>query len=244
MEGATTAIGCNVSGGSLGFDHITTSPFNVDILAATFPDVYYYFYTGNSATSTTCLGFYHLTAGVGVTQFQEDLTTHFISISPVVGSTTATTTFFGADIYINPDDYDSDMYLSFRFDNQTNSFAGGSALDSFNTAFSDIQIPVVSGLNSGSYYRGRNIYSGKVDANYTLNTNWISEIEYEYLSELIESSDVYILKYYPQKTIQYLPVPIIITDTNYEIKTAIRDQLFNVTMNYKMSVDTPMQGGQ
>jgi hypothetical protein len=106
------------------------------------------------------------------------------------------------------------------------------------------EIPFGDFLNVGGvYYRGQNIYSGKIQENYIVNTNWVSEVEYEYLSELVESSDAYIMV---KRNDQYLPypVPIIITDTNYEIKTALRDQLFNMTMNYKMSVDTPMQGGQ
>ena len=97
--------------------------------------------------------------------------------------------------------------------------------------------------NGGYYYRGQNIYSGKINENYTANTNWISEIEYKYLSELMESSDVYLIDKYDGQYNPY-PIPIIITDTNYEIKTSIRDQIFNLTMNYKMSFDTPMQAGQ
>jgi hypothetical protein len=97
--------------------------------------------------------------------------------------------------------------------------------------------------NGGIYYRGQNIYSGKVNENYTANTNWISETEYSYLSEMFESSDVYILEKYDGQYLPY-PIPIIITDTNYEIKTSIRDQIFNLTINYKMSFDTPMQAGQ
>lgn len=97
--------------------------------------------------------------------------------------------------------------------------------------------------NGGLYYRGQNIFSGKVSENYTVNTNWISEIEYSYLSEMFQSSDVYVLEKYDGQYLPY-PIPIIITDTNYEIKTSVRDQIFNLTINYKMSFDTPMQSGQ
>lgn len=89
-------------------------------------------------------------------------------------------------------------------------------------------------------YRGKTVMSGNVQKSYVANTNWISEVEYEFLAELVESPEVYVMEYYPQNS-SYLPVPIIITDTSYEIKTAVRDSIFNLTINYKMAVDTPMQ---
>jgi hypothetical protein len=82
--------------------------------------------------------------------------------------------------------------------------------------------------------------SGNVQKSFVANTNWITEVEYEFLAELVESPEVYVMEYYPQNS-SYLPVPIIITDTSYEIKTSVRDSIFNLTINYKMAVDTPMQ---
>jgi hypothetical protein len=89
-------------------------------------------------------------------------------------------------------------------------------------------------------YRGRSVMSGNVQKSFVANTNWITEVEYEFLAELVESPEVYVMEYYPQNS-SYLPVPIIITDTSYEIKTSVRDSIFNLTINYKMAVDTPMQ---
>ena len=83
--------------------------------------------------------------------------------------------------------------------------------------------------------------SGNVEKTLTANTNWISETEYEFLSELIESPEVYIMKSYAPLGASYSPVAVVITDTSYEIKTAVRDSIFNLTINYKMAVDTPMQ---
>lgn len=105
------------------------------------------------------------------------------------------------------------------------------------------EIPWGNFINTNGFYRGRNIYGGKVEKSYTLNTNWITETEYSYLSDLMESSDVYILEFYPQLN-KWLPVPIIITDTTYELKTAFRDEIFNLTLNYIESVETPLQNGQ
>ena len=82
--------------------------------------------------------------------------------------------------------------------------------------------------------RGRTVIASNVEEEHSLNSNWISETEYEWLNELIQSNDVYILeKYIPGAEQEYYPVPIIITDTSYEFKTAYRDQIFNLTINYR-----------
>jgi len=85
--------------------------------------------------------------------FQSTTTTRFISITPATASTTATTTTIGAEVYINPDDFESGTYLSMSFTSQTLSLTGGSALDAFNSATGrgeDIQLPLVSGYNNVS----------------------------------------------------------------------------------------------
>ena len=93
----------------------------------------------------------------------------------------------------------------------------------------------------GIGFRGRTVMSGNIQKTFTANTNWISETEYEFLSELVESPEVYIMKYYATSGSAFDPVAVVITDTSYEIKTAVRDSIFNLTINYKMAVDTPMQ---
>lgn len=92
------------------------------------------------------------------------------------------------------------------------------------------------------FFRGRNIYGGKVNSNFTCNTNWISESQYEYLSDMVESSDVYIFTPTLEQSLK--PIPIIINDTSYELKTSIRDQIFNLTINYTIAYDNKMQSGQ
>jgi hypothetical protein len=90
--------------------------------------------------------------------------------------------------------------------------------------------------------RGMRVISERIEEEYTLNSNWITEIEFEWLSELIESTDVYILeKWIPDAEQTYYPVPIMITDTSYEYKTAIRDKIFNLTINYKLANLKPSQ---
>jgi hypothetical protein len=97
---------------------------------------------------------------------------------------------------------------------------------------------ITNGNIKGS--RGDTLISSEVDVEFTLNSNWISEVEFEWLSELIESNDVYILESYIGESKPY-PVPIIITDTNYEYKTAYRDQIFNLTLNYRYAAQKGIQ---
>ncbi len=89
--------------------------------------------------------------------------------------------------------------------------------------------------------RGTRVISSKIEEQYTLNSNWLSETEYEWLSELIESTDVYIMKSISTLSDNLYPVPIIITDTSYEFKTFNRDQIFNLTINYKLANEKPSQ---
>jgi hypothetical protein len=89
--------------------------------------------------------------------------------------------------------------------------------------------------------RGSRVISSKIEEQYSLNSNWLSETEYEWLSELIESTDVYIMKKVRTLSDNLYPIPIIITDTSYEFKTFNRDQIFNLTINYKLANDKPSQ---
>ena len=89
--------------------------------------------------------------------------------------------------------------------------------------------------------RGNKIISIKVEEEFSLNSNWITEIEYEWLSEMVESNDVYIRGFLEIEPDETPWVPIIITDTSYEFKTFNRDQIFNLTINYKLANDKPTQ---
>ncbi len=89
-------------------------------------------------------------------------------------------------------------------------------------------------------FRGNKIISLKIEEEYTVNSNWITEIEYEWLSELISSQDVYVKEFVPTSDDFYY-LPIIITDTRYEFKSAFDEQIFNLTINYKLANDKPAQ---
>lgn len=76
--------------------------------------------------------------------------------------------------------------------------------------------------------RGSTVFSTEVEETFTMNTDWISEKECAWLEELITSPDVYILDGTNK-------IPIVITDTKYDNKTALRDRIFNLTVNYKLA---------
>ena len=96
-----------------------------------------------------------------------------------------------------------------------------------------------------SKQRGSSVLSSSVNDTYSLNSDWISEDYYSYLSQLITSPEVYI--FYDTYTeidgsvLTSVNIPIIITDTNYSYKTTFRDKLFNLTLNYKLAYDTTLQ---
>lgn len=102
------------------------------------------------------------------------------------------------------------------------------------------EVPYGDMMARGWGYRGQSVMSGKTQENYTANTNWLTESEYRVLSELVRSPEVYVMVYRPSDS-TYYPTPVIITDTSYEVKTSNRDQIFNLTINYKMAIDTPIQ---
>jgi len=89
--------------------------------------------------------------------------------------------------------------------------------------------------NYGIGERGQTTLAQDVQHTFSLNSNWISEEDYAYLEELISSPNVYIVESNGGLT------PINITDTSYQIKTQLRDKLFNLTINYKLSYGINIQ---
>lgn len=81
--------------------------------------------------------------------------------------------------------------------------------------------------------RGYTTLHQNIDYTYSLNSDWISEYDYSYLEELITSPNIYI-QMFDETNSPYL-LPINITDTSYQLKTQLRDKLFNLTINYKYS---------
>jgi hypothetical protein len=84
--------------------------------------------------------------------------------------------------------------------------------------------------------RGKNLLAQKAEIKMTMNSNWITEKDATWLEELLTSPEVYLLN-----TTNSTKLPIIITDTTYEVKTALRNQVFNLVLNYKFAYDINLQ---
>lgn len=83
--------------------------------------------------------------------------------------------------------------------------------------------------------RGTSILSQKVEESYQLSTNWLTQYDYQYYSELLTSPEVYIIddmgRYYP----------VIVVDSSYEYKTTLRDKLFNLVINVRNAYQINLQ---
>jgi hypothetical protein len=93
--------------------------------------------------------------------------------------------------------------------------------------------------------RGRTIFATKAEENYTIQSNWITDDEAKWLEELMTSPEVYIIgndseQFYSQPSTAY-KLPIIVTQNNYEVKTTMRDKMFNFILTYKMAYNTNLQ---
>ena len=98
---------------------------------------------------------------------------------------------------------------------------------------------------SVSKLRGQAILSTDVQETFTLNSDWITEDAYAYLQQLVTSPEAYIFyDSYTQidgTTLTAVNIPIMITDTSYTYKTRNRENIFNLTINYKYAYSTKIQ---
>jgi len=83
--------------------------------------------------------------------------------------------------------------------------------------------------------RGSTVLSQKVEESFTLNTNWMSEYDYTYFSDILTSPDVYIIDDNGYK------YPILITDSSYDYKTHLREKLFNLSISVKNAYQVNLQ---
>lgn len=83
--------------------------------------------------------------------------------------------------------------------------------------------------------RGKTVLSQKAEERMVINSNWITENDAIWLEELLTSPDAYVL------TTNMTKLPIIITDNSYEVKTYLRNQVFNLVLNYKFAYDINLQ---
>ena len=83
--------------------------------------------------------------------------------------------------------------------------------------------------------RERTVLSNKITEQHLVNSDWIDENTYYWLKDLVSSIDVY----YSNDVNN--PVPIMIIDSNFEIKTTNRNRIFNLLLTYEHSVQYGVQ---
>jgi len=93
--------------------------------------------------------------------------------------------------------------------------------------------------------RGRTIFATKAEEQYTIQSNWITDNEAKWLEELMTSPEVYIIgnddeTLYSSSSTAY-KLPIIVTQNSYEVKTTMRDKMFNFVLTYKMAYNLNLQ---
>jgi len=91
--------------------------------------------------------------------------------------------------------------------------------------------------------RGKNILAQRAELKMTINSNWITEKESAWLEELITSPEVYVLGNSSNLNTAATgyKLPIVVTDNNYEVKTYLRNQVFNLQLNFKYAYDLNLQ---
>lgn len=82
--------------------------------------------------------------------------------------------------------------------------------------------------------RGQTVYAVKSDDLYTINSNWISEYEAEFLENCITSPEVFML-------VDKQKFPVIIENNSYEIQTYMRSGLIRVSLDVRMAFNKRIQ---
>jgi hypothetical protein len=101
--------------------------------------------------------------------------------------------------------------------------------------------------NSGIYggYTNFSKYNAQVDYNkeFTVSSDWLTDEEFEWLAQMVRSPRLWLRKAFntDEGVIDYL-VPILVTDTAYNVWKRDFDQLHTLTMTYKFTFDesTPL----
>jgi len=105
----------------------------------------------------------------------QDLNTRFITVAPTASSTVSTSTpvTVGGMVYISENDYIPNVTtVKLFFYNQTAALGMGFALEAFEQAYGDIEIPVTnSGYFHASTTKTFNISTGKINATYQIVNN-------------------------------------------------------------------------
>ena len=101
------------------------------------------------------------------------------------------------------------------------------------------------GTNTGIYggYTNFSKYNAQVDYNkeFTVSSDWLTDAEFEWLAEMVRSPRLWLRKAFQtdEGVVEYL-VPILVTDTSFNVWKRDFDQLHTLTMTYKYTFDEAM----
>jgi hypothetical protein len=99
--------------------------------------------------------------------------------------------------------------------------------------------------NSGIYggYTNFSKYNAQVDYNkeFTVSSDWLTDEEFEWLAQMVRSPRLWLRKAFntDEGVVDYL-VPILVTDTSYNVWKRDFDQLHTLTITYKFTFDEAM----
>jgi hypothetical protein len=99
--------------------------------------------------------------------------------------------------------------------------------------------------NSGIYggYTNFSKYNAQVDYNkeFTVSSDWLTDEEFEWLAQMVRSPRLWLRKAFntDEGVVDYL-VPILVTDTSYNVWKRDFDQLHTLTITYKFTFDESM----
>ena len=107
-------------------------------------------------------------------------------------------------------------------------------INTLNTSKNEFRKVLDYNYNVGD--RQDTVLSQKANETFNISSDWITEYDSKYLKELITSPEVYHIN--EDDGVYY---PIIITDTSYQVKTAIDNKLFCINVTFKYAYDINLQ---
>ena len=80
------------------------------------------------------------------------------------------------------------------------------------------------------------VLAQKAQETWTISSDFISDIESKWLKEIITSPEVYVVD-----EVNKIYIPIIITNTDYVVRTRLNDKQFSISLSYKLAYDITLQ---
>ena len=92
--------------------------------------------------------------------------------------------------------------------------------------------------SSGVFYGGSQPFASSVDYSYSVKSNYLSAIDYDFGSQLIHSNEAYYYRVNGEANEFY---PITIRDTTWEEKNLTADKLFTFDLTFDLGINQQNQ---